>query len=139
MKNRIERFFIGIIEVWIQKHSSDFTRVETPDEILFTNSKGEFVLYVVERNNIYGVKDTGIVKIGNLDDSEDGYICMWHRYPDFVRYVEHIEQLPQTVLTPFVDDLIRMIRIGLLDFPRYEQFIPNELISYIRKKHGILD
>ena len=103
-----ETDFISTIEEWISEHSKNFTRVETPGEILWTNSKGEFVLYKV-KNNIRDMPVEREVGIGNPDTTTNGWLCTWDTICEKFYYVENFECMPHTELTPHVAELIETL------------------------------
>ena len=92
--------FISTIEEWIEKHATDFSRVESSEEIRFTNSKGEFVTYKVENGD-------RSVEIGNLD-TENWWLCLWDTIDETFYYREDFSCMPHMALTPYVVELIKM-------------------------------
>ena len=99
--------FISTIEEWIEKHATDFSRVESSGEIRFTNSKGEFVTYKVE-NNILDKPVDRDVEIGNLDTKANGWLCTWDTIYETFYYREDFSCMPHMALTPYVFELIKM-------------------------------
>lgn len=101
--------FISTIEEWIEKHATDFSRVESSGEIRFTNSKGEFVTYKVN-NNILDKPVDREVEIGNLDTKANGWLCTWDILREKFYYKENLSCMPHTALTPYVAELIDILR-----------------------------
>lgn len=105
-----ESEFVSTIEEWIQKHSKDFTRVETPGEIRWTNSQGEFVKYKVA-NDIRDMPVERCVEIGNLNTTANGWLCTWDTLCEKFYYKENFECMPHVAeLTPHVAELIETLR-----------------------------
>lgn len=101
---------ISTIEEWIENHATkDFTRVETSGEINFTNSKGEFVKYKI-RYNILDKPVDREVEIGNLDTTANSWLCTWDTMCEKFYYKENFSCMPHTELTPYVAELIDLLR-----------------------------